>query len=248
MHSQIQRILARWDLKLTHERYDGWSPSLDLVGMVIGNVSQTSSPLQVLQIGANDGVANDPVHDLITSEGTEAVLLEPQPAPFAKLEALHRNRPAVTCARVALADTDGYITMYVPHFEKEAPSRYSRIASFSKRTIAKHRAAIRRAGGTIRALDVPTISAQTLVARYNLHTCDVVAIDTEGFDAEAVQLLLSAGLRPKLLLYEHVHVRGRDDRACLDRLRKHGYLLARVNRDTIAVHADVPGLSYEPRR
>src|SRR5688572_318932 len=68
----------------------------------------------ILQVGAYDGVSNDSVYDLLrTYEHTRAVLLEPQPEPFAKLETLWAGSKRVTPLRAALSHDTGVRPLYV---------------------------------------------------------------------------------------------------------------------------------------
>lgn len=68
----------------------------------------------ILQVGAYDGVSNDSVHELLqTYQYLRAVLLEPQPGPYAALEKMWAGSARVTPLRAALSDTTGERPLYV---------------------------------------------------------------------------------------------------------------------------------------
>jgi len=234
----VSSMLAKLDLKLTHNRSDTWSPTIDILSIVGDRVLDSIPSPRILQIGANDGQANDWLRPFVAREDSVSILVEPLPAPFAKLESLYRERSNVQCVRAAMAQSSGELTMYHAHFEGECPARFTRVASLKPRIISKHRRHIRAAGGAIRPLSVPAVTAQSLIAMFDSGP-DIVGVDAEGFDTTAVRLLIEAGARPAMIVYEHCHSRGDDDELCRRALSDTGYLLARVNRDTLAVASDL---------
>lgn len=231
----IQNLLRHFDLKLTHNRSDHWSDSLNLIGTVVKLLQSKEDALSILQIGANDGSANDPLASVIAKGVSRAVLLEPQPAVFERLSARYSENPEVQCVQAALGTRDGEAALYYAKFPRDTPDAFTRIATFDKKVINKHLKRIRLAGGTIGTMTVPTITLRTLLAGFSLPNPHVIGIDTEGFDAKAVSLCLEAGLNPEILFYEHAHVSGAEDAKCLELLKERDYLLARVNRDTLAI-------------
>lgn len=234
----IKEILARYDLKLAHNRSDTWSSGVDLLGLIGHRVLDGVSPLRILQIGANDGRKDDWLKQFVSWAESSAVLVEPLPGPFTKLQALYKESKNVRCVNAALDSSTGEATIHHAHFEGECPAQFTLLASFEKRVINKHRSAINAAGGSIRELRVPTVTASWLLDHFPNSGPEIIGIDTEGFDAIAVNLLLDAGAAPIMLVYEHCHTRGVDDERCRARLRESGYLLARINRDTVAVQAE----------
>lgn len=239
MRGLVRGLLARCDLKLTHDRWDAWPATLGVVRRVAERATEGRGVVGVLNVGANDGVSNDLIDGVSRVRDVRGVMLEPQPAAFAALSGRWAGVAGVRCVRAALGDVDGTRRLYCAEFDGEVPGRFSQVASFERRVIAKHGRAIRRAGGRVGWVDVETVSAGTLLGMFGDVGCDVVSIDTEGFDGRAVCLLLGAGFAPRVLVYEHAHVSGVDDAAALGALRAGGYLLARVNGDTLAVHRDV---------
>jgi len=238
MKSIIKSTLSQFDLKITHNRDDFWSDQLSTIELISFLLLSNINKLAILQIGANDGSENDWVQSLIDQSIGTAVLIEPLPEPYARLHAKHKHHKNVQCLNVAIASHKGHETLYYAHFANNCPPRYSRIASFKKQTIAKHAKSIKRSGGKISSMSVPVVTADDLVNMFPGTNVDLVGIDAEGFDTTVVNLLLDTGIHPSMIVYEHNHARGADDKQCRERLRNAGYLLARINRDTVAVDAE----------
>ena len=95
---------------------------------------ESQPEFSILQVGAFDGVSNDPVHDLIrTYPHVRAVLLEPQPAPFTELRRLWKDNPGVLPIQAALAGECGERPLFViaDAFSRLHPFP-GQVASFSR--------------------------------------------------------------------------------------------------------------------
>lgn len=239
MISNLKNLLARHDLKITHNRSDTWAPGIDLLGLIGCRMLDDLPSLSVLQVGANDGRDGDWMRQFVLRERTHSVLVEPLPGPFEKLEHLYAGCDRVRCINAALAPDAGEATIFYASTDDTEALHFSQYASFERSVVAKHGRAIRWAGGSIKEMVVPAVAAGSLLELFEGNGPHLIGIDTEGFDAIAVQLLLDAGASPLVFVYEHCHTRGDDDQRCRLRLADAGYLLARINRDTVAVRADV---------
>src|SRR5665213_3125000 len=59
-----------------------------------------------VQIGAFDGLSQDPLHDLIVRYDWAGILVEPQDRYFQTLRATYANRPRLTLRNVAVGERD----------------------------------------------------------------------------------------------------------------------------------------------
>jgi len=241
LKSFVQRQLAQRGLRLTYSRNDLWPPDFDLLSILVETHFRSTPPRSLIQIGANDGITNDPVDALIRRHALLAVRVEPLPEPFAKLQARHAGDANVRTVQAAVDAVDGDR----PIWRVEAPGdqhvRLSTIASFDRSVIEKHHARYSSRGGRLVEQLVRVISPSSLVREFLPEAAgiDILQVDAEGYDAVIVRLFLDAGLRPHLINYEHNNLRGDDDAECLARLRSSGYLLARYGRDTVAMRSSV---------
>jgi len=123
----------------------------------------------ILQVGAYDGVSNDAVHNLLeTYPQIRAVLLEPQPGPFAALQKRWKESPTVVPIRAALSDSTGERPLYViaDAFKHTHPYP-DQVASFYRSRVeqACSRYVWRPTADYITSVPVPTVDWRTLVVR-----------------------------------------------------------------------------------
>jgi FkbM family methyltransferase len=206
-------------------------------------IAESRARFSVLQVGAFDGVSNDPVHDLIRSiPHVRAVLLEPQPAPFAALQRLWREDARVVTLQAALAAGCGERPLYsIAGSHAHLHPFAGQVASFSRAHVEKalRRYAWRPAPDAVTSVPVATVDWRTLVARHG--PFDLVAIDAEGFDGEIVHLIDLSDGPPDIILYEHCHLTRRMRQRCTRRLQGAGYHVSPVSKtDTIATRLTPP--------
>lgn len=197
----------------------------------------------ILQVGAYDGISNDAIHDLLCAyDHVRAVLLEPQPAPFASLQKRWKDSSRVTPLRAALSSSTGERPLYVIADDyKDRHPFPDQVSSFYKWRVelACSRYSWRPSAQFITSLAVPTIDWNSLQQRYGRF--DLLAIDAEGYDAEILDQVNLTTSPPSIILYEHVLLPRRVRNRCQRRLICHGYSVRQVNQnDTLAALSD-PG-------
>jgi hypothetical protein len=75
-----------------------------------------------IQIGAFDGVANDPLHKIVLRHHLSGIVIEPQQDAFAALQRNYAKEPQVVCENVAISSNSGQITFYT--IDPEALQKY----------------------------------------------------------------------------------------------------------------------------
>lgn len=206
----------------------------------------------VVQIGAHDGRSNDWFHDVIVRHGLSGILVEPQPHVFERLKKTYRGVDAeLRLENVAISDHDGRQPFYVLRPDLEFLEYANQIASFDREHIRsvldEHLKTSapqsvkdemdRRAlsvDDCIEVQIVETVTFPTLLARHDLAAVDLLQIDAEGFDYEAIKLAQRAGLRPALIHYEHEHLSRADQESAWRDLTADGYQVFTHGGDTAA--------------
>ena len=206
-------------------------------------VVESRPQFSILQVGAFDGVSNDPVHELIRSfHHVRAVLLEPQPAPHAALQRLWQHEARVVPLRMALAAECGERPLFVVADSHAHLHPFSgQVASFSRGHVetACRRYMWRPSADAVTSVPVATIDWRTLVAHHG--PFDLVVIDAEGFDGEIVHLIDLSEHVPDIIVYEHCHLTGRMRHRCSTRLQRAGYRVKPVSKtDTLATRLTLP--------
>jgi FkbM family methyltransferase len=176
------------------------------------------APRTVVDVGANDGIYGSNSYPFI-ARGWRAVLIEPDPRPFARLQKRFAGQERVACLNLACADQPG-----------DLPLRLGRDASHSSLASdfdpAHHGA---RSGETV-MVKVERL-ADVLFRLGISRRFGVLSIDTEGMDLEVLRGLDLAQWRPDVIFTENFAPK---EEAKAQLLRQHGYALcASVDTNTL---------------
>ena len=194
----------------------------------------------VLQVGANDGVTNDPIFPFLRSYSSRAFLIEPQPDVFERLRMNYSGITNATPIQVALEHTDGQVRMYrlapgkEPKYRELHPhaSNPSGFTSFDRdhvrgALLAKFPRYFEDADVDewIDEFFVEGVTFATLRQRCDIDRIDLLQIDTEGYDYEILRMVFESPERilPRMVNYEVRHLSEYDRRAAVCLLRENGY-------------------------
>ena len=180
----------------------------------------------VVQVGAYDGVANDPLNPYIRRFRLSGLLIEPQPVAFAELTANYADQPQLILCRAAVADRDGSRDMYrLAGDGARLPEWAAQMATFRKDFLLAQRRMIPDVERYITADPVPCRTFDSLFRQYGVGRVDVLHVDAEGYDYEVLKLFPFDRFAPALVRYEHHHLPAADQDACLRMLAGLGYSL-----------------------
>lgn len=184
-----------------------------------------------LQIGAADGVTNDPLFPLIQQYHTKlkGVSLEPLPDVFDKLKANYKRYPEIKLENAALTDTDGEVKIYRP--VNTVDNSVSQKSSLKKEIVMKHGFRQPR----IEELSVKGISVQSLFKKYQISYIDLLQVDTEGNDYNIIYSILSYGFIPSIIHYENLHLSKKETEYIRQLLTQNKYQIIETAKDSLAV-------------
>lgn len=178
----------------------------------------------VVQIGANDGVAGDPLADAFSKTRWSGLLVEPVPYLYETLVARYRDRPEVRIERAAVSTHDGEAPFFrLRSVPGETPEWFNQLATLDRAVLLKHRSSIPEIDSLLIEERVPTVRLDTLLARHGVSRIDLLVVDTEGHDWEILRALDFTRFRPALLMFEHQHLSANDKAAAYALLETHGY-------------------------
>jgi FkbM family methyltransferase len=187
-----------------------------------------------VEIGANDGQSFDQIGPLLADHEWRGIMVEPVPYMFEKLRATYAQYAGVACENAAIADRDGRMPFF--HFAEAAPEEraslpdfYDALGSFSRETVLSHAPEL---ADRLVETEVPTLTFESLLARHGAEDLDLLVIDTEGYDWEILRRIDFARWRPRLVLYEHFHLRANDRESARRRLEQRGYETLEEGLDT----------------
>lgn len=227
--------LDKRGFQLTRPRFHEEN-SIDLRALLAEAIERQNGTVVVLQIGANDGVMNDPVHDAVISRGWHLYAVEPVPTTFARLEKNYAESPKVRCIPGAVGTEDGETPLYTIRQDRAVEGfPYHQFASFSRDVVERHWRYIPDVKDRVETIAVPTYTLTSLVEKFEIPRIDLLQIDTEGFDYEIIKMAFSAKIAPPILAFEWAHLSRSDMWDCRCALIEHGYRWLIDKGDVIAV-------------
>jgi FkbM family methyltransferase len=160
----------------------------------------------LVQIGANDGVSHDHLHNIIKKFQLKSLLLEPIKKYFLDLQNNYLNFDNVKIENSALSVNNEIIFLYMvnPEYSNKYGTISSGISSFYKKHLIRH--GIKKKH--IVQEKVNQISFDVLLQKYNFKSFDLLLIDTEGYDCQIVNdfFLKIKKIRP-IIIFEWSHIK-----------------------------------------
>jgi FkbM family methyltransferase len=191
-----------------------------------------------IQIGANDAMQGDQLHEFVVSNGWRGIMVEPVKYVFDRLAGHYGGRADLILENAAVAAADGFQEFYhLAETDDDVPAWYDQIGSFSRETILKHAGDIPGLEQRIVAARVPCLTFQSLCDKHGVERIDLLYIDTEGYDFEIIKTVDFARRKPLFIVYEHKHLSDADRAACLGLLRAAGYETLEDGGDTLCLDA-----------
>ncbi len=188
-------------------------------------------PFFFVQVGANDGVLDDPLRELILKHNLTGLLIEPLPDMFETLKENYRSQDKLLFENIAISDAEGSAVLYRVKKNADVPYGFHGLASFSRNHLRKEGAQAK----DIEECRIRTSTFSNIFEKYNIKHISLLQIDTEGFDFEIIKLAFSCGVRPEIINYEHCHLRPAIKYDCKKFLDANDYMFIEVGKDTIAV-------------
>ena len=176
----------------------------------------------LIQIGANDGVTHDHLHDVIKKFRLQSLLLEPIKEPFLNLSNNYSNFENVRLENSALSINNEILFLY--RVNSEYFYKYGTlptgITSFYKQHLIKHGIKEKH----IIQEKVNQISFDELLKKHNINSFDLLAIDTEGYDCNIVNdfFLKIKNVRP-FIVFEWSHIKQNELQETLNKMIKNNY-------------------------
>lgn len=197
----------------------------------------------ILQIGANDGISNDPVREFfIKNRSWRGFLIEPIPHLFKKLKANYRGYKNISFYQCAVSDQTGNAVIY--SFKKselfKLPFYADQIASFDKYHLLRHFPKLTNADLLIEELIVPAYTINDFIRKNRISVLDVLIIDVEGYEKKLLEDFPFHLLQPDIIIFETLHMFEAERLTIFDLLKGNGYSLQTNVFDTIAIKNSLP--------
>jgi FkbM family methyltransferase len=190
--------------------------------------------VRFLQIGANNGRQDDPLVRMLERYRWTGIMMEPMPAHFASLQNLYRTNPRIRLINAALDITPGRRPIYdIDQPRSGLPEWSLGLASFSRDQVTAAAKVLGLGPETVTCIEVDTLGWGDIWPLME-GACDLLVMDTEGYDLTLLASLDLALMRPRVIQFEHGCATPEQQLSAYGRLRSYGYELATENADTVA--------------
>lgn len=191
-----------------------------------------------VQVGSNDGVQGDPIHDLIVErENWRGIFIEPIDFLFQRLRNNYGEAERFVFENVAIGTEKGskkfYYVSEKARTELDLPYWHDQLGSFAKEHII--RALGEQMNPYIIEEEVECLPLQDVFDRNGVQTIDLVHIDTEGFDYKVLSQIDLKRYKPSVILFEHHLLPDDEFNSARKLLRGTGYRLLQYGNDTLAI-------------
>jgi len=192
-----------------------------LLHSVLRRLEQARDVVRFVQIGANDGVTDDPLRPYIARGKWQGLMIEPNPTAFARLHSLYGDHPGIALEQAAVTRRDGPVELHLPAGKVPGKAFGDLIGTMAP------------AGGWARSRPGGTTSVQvrgrrlhSILDEHGITEVDVLQIDTEGYDFVVLQCIDFSRIRPLVISYEDRHffppmLR----REAIELMRRNGYVV-----------------------
>jgi len=213
------------------------SNCVGITKLAVANVIlNKNSETLIIQIGACDGKEDDPLYQFLKQGETNAILFEPLPNSFSKLRKAYEGLSKIKLVNAAISRKDDEEKIYsVKNKGRWEGSSYApMLTSFSKKHLLNHGVI----ESEIETIKVKTVRLSTFVKNNSIHKINLMIIDTEGFDAKIVEMMMEDSLFPDSICFEHVHIKSVDIKSLFKKLYDNGYRWISDVQNTLAVKND----------
>jgi FkbM family methyltransferase len=219
----------------------------------------TMDRLKVVQVGANDGVINDPLFPVMSQfpDRTDIILIEPQKVLLEPLRTNYSFHPNPIIHNGAIGPA-GNLRLYGVRreFWKNVTASYARgwpdyraptgIVSTDREKVAswaeRYLDIDVPVEYAIETSDVDSLPLTAVLDKYSwAHNIDVLQIDAEGFDDKVIYQSSVEHTQPKLISFEAKFITGARYDELVAYLGTHGYRVVRTNKaDALAIRKSPP--------
>lgn len=184
----------------------------------------------LIQIGANDGISHDHLHNVIKKFKINSLLLEPIKEYFFILKKNYSNYKNVELENSAMSINNEILFLYRvnPEYFCKYGTLPSGITSFYKEHLISH--GIKKKH--IIQENVNQISFVELLEKYKIRSFDLLVIDTEGYDCNIVNdfFLKIKNIRP-IIVFEWSHIKKNQLQETLNKIGKNNYSFFPIGED-----------------
>ncbi len=190
--------------------------------------------VRFVQIGANDGIKNDPVHSFIKKYKWTGILVEPIPELMDRLKNAYHGVNGLKFENVGITGQNGFMDFYFLPPEFNEPDWLQQIGTFDKNAILLNLENFPELMNKIETRKITTVTLKELLDRNSFSKTDLLIIDAEGFEYKILSQLDQLEEKPSFILFEWGCMDGQDQNNLYDFLNSQHYRLYSSGGDILA--------------
>jgi len=161
--------------------------------------------LTFLQIGANDGVMNDPIYqfNIDNKSVVSGFVLEPLPDIYKKLVVNYQTSPNIKPFNLAIHATESEMVLHrvKPEHADLVPAFARGIASFDDKHWEKTMLVTKL--DYMEQVKVKCVSFGEFITSNAIEKLDLLLLDTEGYDYQILMSIDFTHIKPRIIRFEH---------------------------------------------
>jgi FkbM family methyltransferase len=171
---------------------------------VIKNIIQKGHIKNVLQVGSNDGLKNDPLNFWINNFELNVILIEPLEDNFLKLKENYASaKSQIHFEQIGISDRNEEIDYYyLKDIQSDEPDWYDQIGSFDYSTFLSNISVDSQLLSRIGKRKIICKQLETLLEEQNWKKLDFLHVDAEGLDYIILNNIDLKSIHPMLILFE----------------------------------------------
>jgi len=200
--------------------------------LLLNNIFKKNKIKNLIQIGANDGVAFDDLNYFIKKFKINSVLVEPIKEIYDKLQNNYKNFSFVKLENSAISDdnTINYLYKVDKKFLIFYGNHIPAISSFDKKHLIKHNVK----NSHIKKEKVKSLTIKELLKKYNITNLDLFFVDAEGYDGNIVNDFLDKTNFRSIIIFEYIHIDDKIFKSLIKKLLTKKYLYFSLSECIIA--------------
>jgi len=194
---------------------------------IISSFSRRTQNFFFIQIGAYDGRKGDPIYEMVRQNRWSGILVEPQPDIFERLKQNYAGFSGLAFEQAAIIEDGTSLPLYKlkDQYAHLFHADHRVLSSFRPELIIRHLSQPVDVELALQKVDVPRLSFSGLVKKHGVTRIDLLQIDVEGYDFQIIKSIDFEQIAPKVIHFEHSHLRAIEKAECLDFLIAKDYKL-----------------------
>jgi FkbM family methyltransferase len=194
---------------------------------IISSFSRRTQNFFFIQIGAYDGRKGDPIYELVQRNRWSGILVEPQPDIFERLKQNYAGFSGLAFEQAVIVTEGNSLPLYKlkDEYAHLFHADHRTLSSFRPELIIRHLSQPVDVESAVQKVDAPRLSFSALLKKHDVSKIDLLQVDVEGYDFQIIKGIDFEQIAPRIIHFEHAHLRAIEKAECVDFLIAKDYKL-----------------------